>query len=397
MKKHDIQPTTKSEKHSPKPTEMSPEITGAPAGIARVSRVQSSGKSAKRHPRRKFFWLLVLIPVVLLIAAGAIYARFHDRYKNQVYVEQSFVDSWDQLTDPSAVVETDPSGFVVTPDPSESQPPAQTDIPAEPPKLSDVDIKNDPIIKKDRIDPDIENLLIIGIDGADIDNEGHRSDTMLIVSINQKTKTVKLVSVMRDIWTYFPNKNSWNKINASYAFGGPGQTVNIINEGFGLDIQEYVVMDFSGYRDIIDLLGGVTVKISSQEATKVPGIDGAGTYTLSGDQALAYSRIRKIDSDFVRVQRQRNVLLALFAAMRKKDPITQYNLAVDALEFMRSNIPAADITGRLLELAVQIDSSMDQMTIPESGMYKVHDEGTWYMSIKWDKQKESLHKFLYGE
>jgi LCP family protein required for cell wall assembly len=208
---------------------------------------------------------------------------------------------------------------------------------------------------------------------------------------------VKLVSIMRDIWTYFPNTNSWNKINASYAFGGPGQTVNIINESFDLDIREYIVMDFSGYKDIIDLLGGVTVKLSAQEASYVPGISGAGTYTLSGEQALAYSRIRKIDSDFVRVQRQRNVLLALFSSMRDQDPVTQYNLAVDALEFMRSNIPGEDITGRLLDLAVQIDTAIDQTTIPESGMYKVHDGETWYMSLNWESQKASLHEYLYGD
>ena len=368
-----------------------------PVGIARVTGPRSANKAGSKHPRRKLLWLLAMVPVVIIIAAVSIYAHFQNTYKKQVFVEQSFVDSWDQLTDPNASVETDPSGSVVTPDPSANQPPMPSDIPVEPPKLSDVDIKNDPIIKKERMDPDIENLLIIGIDGADIDNEGHRSDTMLIVSINKKTQSVKLVSIMRDIWTYFPNRYSWNKINASYAFGGPGQTVNIINEGFGLDVQQYVVMDFSGYRDIIDLLGGVTVKLTSQEASKVPGISGAGTYTLSGDQALAYSRIRKIDSDFVRVQRQRNVLLALFSSMRKQDPVTQYNLAVDALEYMRSNIPANDITGRFLDLVVQIDSSMDQMTIPETGMYTVHDEGTWYMSIKWEDQKESLHEFLYGE
>lgn len=368
-----------------------------PEGIARVENRSHSKNRAKRHSGKRFFWLLVLIPLALIIAAGVIYLQFRDRYKRNVYVEQSYVDSWDRITDSDFEPETDPSGNIVTPDPSASQPPTPTGIPLEPPKLRDVDIRNDPIIEKERIDPDIENVLVIGIDGNDIDNEGHRSDTMLVVSINTKTEQVKLVSIMRDIWTYFPNRNSWNKINASYAFGGPGQTVNIINESFGLDIREYMVMDFSGFKEIIDILGGVTVKISDDEAKKIPGISGAGTYQLTGEQALAYSRIRKIDSDFVRVQRQRNVLLALFSGMRKQDPITQYQLAIDSLEHLRSNIPGEDITSRFLEIALKIDSSMDQMTIPGTGMYKVHSEGTWYMSLKWEAQNEVLHDFLYGE
>ena len=374
------------------------------AGIKRVSgnkmtrgdSSSRSGNTSRGGPGRRGSLIFLLIPLVILIAGAAVFTRFYRQYKSNTFVEQSYVDSWDQLTDPNIPALTDSSGSAVTPPPEATPLPTPTDIPLEPPNLNDVDIKNDPIIRKEPIDPDIENILVIGIDGADIDNEGHRSDTMLIVSINRKTREARLVSVMRDIWTYFPNRHSWNKINASYAFGGPGQTVNILNEGFGLDIQEYIVMDFSGYKEVIDILGGVTIKLSADEAGKVPGISGAGTYTLTGEQALAYSRIRKIDSDFVRVQRQRNVLLALFKEMREKDPVTQYNLAVDALEFMRSNIPATDITGRFLSLAVQIDSSMDQMTIPGKGMYKVHDGATWYMSIKWEEQTEALHEFLYG-
>ncbi|MBN1774860.1 MAG: LCP family protein, partial [Clostridiales bacterium] len=320
MKKHlspDSGRHTDTDQSDPKP---SVEIREGPSiTVARVSDSPAPGMSAKKFSRKKYFWLLALIPVVLVVAAVAVYAHFRDTYKKTVFVEQSYVDSWDQFTDPNFLPSTDSAGIVVTPPPEATPLPTPTDIPVEPPDLNDVDTRNDPIIKKERIDPAVENFLIIGIDGADVDNEGHRSDTMLIVSINGDTQKVKLVSIMRDIWTYFPNTNSWNKINASYAFGGPGQTVNIINENFDLDIQEYIVMDFSGYKDIIDLLGGVTVKLSAQEASQVPGIDGSGTYTLSGEQALAYSRIRKIDSDFMRVQRQRNVLLALFSGMRDED------------------------------------------------------------------------------
>lgn len=368
-----------------------PGKTSTPArSSAAVDTPVPSSQITHHRSRKKLLWLFAVIPVLLLFTAASLYGYYISKYQKQVYVDQSFVDSWDQLPDAAST----PTATIA---PDDVQPPTPTGIAVEPPTLDDVEGLNDPIIKKTPIDPNIENLLIIGIDGTDVENEGHRSDTMLIVSIHKSTGTVKLASVMRDIWAYYPNKNAWNKINASYAWGGPGQTVNIINENFDLDIQEYVVLDFSGFEDIVDMLGGLDLSLTDKEASKILGINSAGTYHLNGEQALAYSRTRKIDSDFVRVQRQRNVLMAIFAYIRGENPANQYNIAVDSLEYMRSNISGADITGRLFELALKIDSNIDQMTVPGTGMYTVHSEGTWYMSLDWDEQIEALHLFLYGE
>lgn len=341
------------------------------------------------HSKKKLLWLIAIIPAVLLITAGSLYGYYISKYQDEVFVDQSFVDSWDQLPNASST----PTATIA---PDDVQPPTPTGVAVEPPTLDDVEGLNDPIIKKTPIDSNIENLLIIGIDGTDMENEGHRSDTMLIVSINKNAGTVKLASVMRDIWAYYPNQNAWNKINASYAWGGPGQTVNIINENFDLDIQEYVVLDFSGFKEIVDMLGGLDIALTDKEASNILGEDSAGTYHLNGEQSLAYSRTRKIDSDFVRVQRQRNVLMAIFKYIHGEDPTKQYGIAVDSLKYMRSNISGTDITGRLFELALKMDSNIDQMTVPGKGMYKVHNEGTWYMSLDWDEQVEALHTFLYG-
>ena len=202
---------------------------------------------------------------------------------------------------------------------------------------------------------------------------------------------------MRDIWVYFPNKNAWGKINASYAYGGPGQTVNIINSNLELDIKEYIVLDFTSFIELVNVVGGVEVTLSDKEASAVPGIDVSGTHTLNGDQAIAYSRLRKIDSDFVRVERQRAVLMSVFNQMRQKDPGSQIDIAMRMLDYMRSNIEAKHMTGRLMELALQLDESVEQTTIPENNMYTVHNDGVWYLSLNWDRQVESLHAFLYGD
>ena len=352
-----------------------------------------ASKTVKKHNRRKFLWIIAVIPAILIILAASVYGYYIFRYNDKVAIDQSYVNSWNDLTGQTTIAGTTP-GETVSPD--ASQAPTPTGVEEGPATLADIDGKNDPIIKIDPIDPNIENILIIGIDGGDGLNIGHRSDTMLIVSINKEKKTVKLTSLMRDIWAYFPNRDAWDKINASYAYGGPGQTVNIVNYNFKLDIQKYVITDFEGFRGIVNIIGGTEIKVTDKEAGQIAGLTSGGTYVLDGTQTLSYARIRHIDSDFARVQRQRTVLLSIFAGLRKESTVNQIQAANDSLEFMRSNIDATDITGRLFGLALQIDSSIDQRTIPESGMYTVHDSGTWYMSLNWEKQVASLHEFIYG-
>ncbi len=352
-------------------------------------------QTKKKHKRRRLLWLIAVIPCLLIIIAGSIYAYCVIRYNTQVAVKQNYVNSWSDIypestVTPAVLSATTVPGATAAPTIAEETDPG-------PATLADVDGKNDPIIKIAPIDPNIENILLIGIDGGDGLNIGHRSDTMCIVSINKTTKTVKLISVMRDIWAYFPNKDSWTKINASYAYGGPGQTVNIVNYNFGLDIQKYVVTDFAGFRGIIDTIGGVPIKVTDKEASQISGLSSGGTYTLTGEQALTYARIRYIDSDFARVLRQRALLLSIFSTLRGSTRVNQLRVANDSLAFMRSNIDSNEITGSLFSLALQVDSSIDQCTLPESGMYKIHESGTWYMEVNWDKQKASLHTFIYGE
>lgn len=346
----------------------------------------------KRHKRVKYLWLIAVIPGILILFAGSIYGYYIYRYYNEIAVKQSYVDSWGDLF-PDTTVPAD-SGAIVTADPETADTEAAE---AGPATLQDVDGKNDPIVKIAPIDANVENILLIGIDGGDGLNIGHRSDTMCIVSINKALNTVKLISVMRDIWAYFPDKDAWNKINAAYAFGGPGQTVNIVNYNFGLDIQKYVVTDFEGFRNIINTFGGVTIKVTDKEATQISGITSGGTYLLDGEQTLAYARIRNIDTDFARVLRQRTVLLSIFSTLRGQSRINQLRAANDSIAFMRSNIDTSEITGSLFNLALQVDSSIEQCTLPESGMYTIHDSGTWYMKVDWKDQIASLHDFIYGD
>jgi LCP family protein required for cell wall assembly len=332
-----------------------------------------NGKSPRRKKNQALRVVLISLAVIL-IAVGGVYAYYINRYNSDVRVDQDFADGWDYIS-------IDGSG---------------------PASLEDIEGNSDPIIRVKQKDKNIENILLLGIDGGDMNEAGHRSDSMMIVSVNKKEKTIKIASLMRDIWTYYPNRDSYNKLNAAYSFGGPGQTVNIVNHNFDMDIQKYIVTDFDGLINLVDVLEGIKLEITDAEAKEINNMTGGenplsgGQATLSGSQALSYARIRKIDSDFSRVERQRKVIEAMLGRMRSQTPQNQINTVNESMKYVRSNISGGELTGDMLNLVLSISSGIEQLTVPEEGMYTVNSGGTWYMELNWEQQVASLHKFIFG-
>ncbi|MBQ7010799.1 MAG: LCP family protein [Clostridia bacterium] len=161
-------------------------------------------------------------------------------------------------------------------------------------------------------DKDLINILLIGQDARE--GQGRqRSDSMILCSINTKTKEISLVSFLRDTYVTIPGGYSDNRINASYAFGGMPLLTKTIYTNFGVTIDGCFEVDFSQFEKIIDTIGGVeiTVNAAEAEALKTFGIT-EGKNLMNGRKALEYSRLRSIDSDFQRTNRQRTVILAAF-------------------------------------------------------------------------------------
>lgn len=333
-----------------------------------------NGKSPRRKKKNQALRVVLISLAVILVAIGGVYAYYISRYNSDVRVDQGFADGWDDIS-------IDGSG---------------------PASLEDIEGNSDPIIRVKQKDKNIENILLLGVDGGDMNEAGHRSDSMMIVSVNKKDKTIKIASLMRDIWTYYPNRDSYNKLNAAYSFGGPGQTVNIINHNFDMDIQKYIVTDFDGLINLVDVLEGIKLEITDAEASEINNMTGGanpvsgGQATLSGSQALSYARIRKIDSDFSRVERQRKVIEAMLARMRSQTPQTQINTVNESMKYVRSNISGGELTGDMLNLVLSISSGIEQLTVPEEGMYTVNSGGTWYMELNWEQQVASLQEFIFG-
>ena len=173
------------------------------------------------------------------------------------------------------------------------------------------------------------NIALLGLDAQDATFTNSRSDCIMIISINNDTKEVKIASVYRDTYLNIEG-HGLDKVTHAYAFGKAPLALSAINKNLDLDITEYVTIDFNSVINIVDAMGGVEITVTSAEASQIPGISAAGTYNLTGTQALAYGRIRKIDTDYARTERMRNVVIKVFEKAKKLS-LTQLNSLIDQL------------------------------------------------------------------
>lgn len=175
--------------------------------------------------------------------------------------------------------------------------------------------------------------------------KGNRSDTMIIASINNDTKEVKLVSVYRDTYLDLTN-GKYNKCNGAYSAGGPKQAVEMLNKNLDLDIEYYVSVDFAALTKVVDLLGGIEIDVDeseiehlnnyTEETSEVTGVKTTkltqtGLQTLDGVQATSYCRIRyTAGDDFKRTERQREVIMEIVNKAKKAN-ITEINDIINAV------------------------------------------------------------------
>lgn len=183
------------------------------------------------------------------------------------------------------------------------------------------------------------NVLLVGLDSRDALENGGRSDSLILVSLNKKTKKINMTSFFRDTWCYMNigGEDRYAKLNSSYFYGGPTALIDTIERNFKIDIDYYVAVDFSSFVDIIDALGGITVEVQEYEAnyinrTTKHTIESGPAVTLNGEEALVFARIRKSDSDsdVSRTRRQRQVIES-FIKSAVNASLSQLNDALDML------------------------------------------------------------------
>ena len=212
------------------------------------------------------------------------------------------------------------------------------------------------------------NVALFGLDsrGSDL-GKGNRSDTIMIASINNETKEVKLVSVYRDTLLK-QNREHYDKANAAYSVGGPETAVNMLNENLDLDIEDYVAVNFLALADVVDMVDGINIDMTHDEVvhmnnycvetSKVTGKkykkivpEEAGNYRLNGVQAVSYARIRYTEGgDYKRTERQRLVLEKVMNKLKKQDLVT-INKIIDKV---MPEVSTSFSTKEILQLATGI-------------------------------------------
>lgn len=209
------------------------------------------------------------------------------------------------------------------------------------------------------------NIAVLGVDSisGSLDEGNNRSDVMIIASVNEKTGDIKLMSVYRD--TYLDvGDGTYAKANAAYAYGGPTQTVEMLNKNLDLNISDYAVVGFEGIAKIVDAVGGVEIDVQQDEIEHLNNyqltmsqetgmedipVTQPGLQTLNGLQATAYCRIRYTEgNDFRRTERQREVLTKVFEKI-KKNPAKALASANALMSYVKTSMNM----GELFTLGIQ--------------------------------------------
>ena len=220
----------------------------------------------------------------------------------------------------------------------------------------------------------IINILLIGQDRRPGETRA-RSDSMVLCTIDTQEKTLVMTSFLRDLYVDIPDWKGRsyqdNRLNACYAFGGMGMLDLALEKNFGVQVDHNLEVDFSGFSEIIKIFGGVSINLTKAEANYLGGGLKEGVNFLTPDQALAYSRIRYLDSDFGRTNRQRNVLTALFNSIKTMNADQLSQLINNILPMMTTDMTNADITGYMVKLIpILPELEISAQYIPASGAYK---------------------------
>lgn len=228
-------------------------------------------------------------------------------------------------------------------------------------------------------DEQVMNIALLSLDNYYKEETGEdsgRSDSMMLFSIDNRRKKIKLTSYMRDLYLDIPGYG-FNRLNAAYSFGGPSLTLATMENNFRVNVDRYILIDYYKFVEIIDTVGGVDIEISQDEADiindeadeeEAPPV-AAGMAHMTGRQARMYSRIRKIDSDFERTARQRKVVTALIEKLRSVDLLTLNSYVSDILSMITTNLSKDEVLGLAGNIMSYVNYDIESFRLPTQDGY----------------------------
>lgn len=267
---------------------------------------------------------------------------------------------------------------------------------------------NKPIGLPNAEESGVENIVLFGVDNRTPTDHG-RTDSIIIATIDKNSKTLKLTSIMRDMFVKIGSTNEMNRINAAYSFGGPELALETINKNFGLDIKYYTIIDFKAFQELVDIIGGVEVEVKDYEVNEInfyiKEINGEkstlikkpGFQHLNGQQALSFARIRQVgNGDYERTERQRVVLKSLLEQTKKMNVVKIPQMITTLASYVQTNVPLS----RILSLGATVygfNGGTESMRLPVDGYFQgqsVHGSAVLVPDIKANAM--FLKEFIYN-
>lgn len=265
------------------------------------------------------------------------------------------------------------------------------------------------------LDKSVVNILLIGVEQI---GGAENTDTMMIATLNKDDHSLKLTSIMRDLYVDIPGHNK-SKLNSAFGKGGIDLLYETIESNFTVDLDGYCMVNFEAFETIVDMVGGVDITLTEQEAKYLRKTNYiskksnrnvvAGVNHMNGNQALGYCRVRKVstgteNNDFGRTQRQRIVLDAIFKEVKSKNVL---QLAMLMNNILKSVEIQTDITQKEFNLYLNEASKLkvQELTtfrIPTDGSYKNErvPMGKYNVEVlvpkDWSVTRQELHDFIYG-
>lgn len=261
---------------------------------------------------------------------------------------------------------------------------------------------------------DIINIALFGIDTTD-DSMSGRSDSIIIVTLDNKNKEIRLSAVQRDTYVKIEGRQNKDKINHVFAYGGATLAVKTLNQNFGLDIQDYAVINFTNMEKVIDVLGGIELEVSSayqleanKQITKLANkrgltpepIENTGVQNLSGMQVLGMLRARyNVGGTAQRSAMHEIVLNACYEKVRKKSVLEYPSIAKELLSLVQTTLTSGDLTGigmRVVVSGYKIRNAVFPLEVDQQNGYggKMIG-GVWYLTYNEETGNQHLRDFVY--
>ncbi len=252
---------------------------------------------------------------------------------------------------------------------------------------------------------EIENTLLLGLDYADAEGKKYpRADAVILVSVNKMTNKINLVSLSRATYVSIPGyKNA--RLNAAYSIGGPSLMIKTVEMNYKIRIDNYASVNFEAFTSIIDILGGVEITLTEKECNGMRSAlgsanKGAGTYNLNGSQALAYARLREIDSDRDRTQRQQRILLSIADKAKGSMSVDVImDLINQILPLVKTDFTKMELISQAVSAPGYLKWPITQTLIPTkkpvSGENFLLIENSEVILLDWPETRNQLHELLY--